>query len=100
MRMWIAIVLSTAALSAQAAPDLRTALVNRVDVAKRSVGMVVGVLTPDGRTFTTYGRVSADGSEPSADTFLEVGSITKVFTALMLADMVERGEVTMDDPAQ
>jgi D-alanyl-D-alanine-carboxypeptidase/D-alanyl-D-alanine-endopeptidase len=28
----------------------------------------------------------------------EIGSITKVFTALLLADMVERGEVKLDDP--
>ena len=28
----------------------------------------------------------------------EIGSITKVLTALILADMVERGEVAMADP--
>ena len=28
----------------------------------------------------------------------EIGSVTKVFTALLLADMVRRGEVALDDP--
>ena len=32
------------------------------------------------------------------DTVFEIGSITKVFTALLLADMVERGEAEFDDP--
>lgn len=32
------------------------------------------------------------------DTLFEIGSITKVFTGLLLADMVRRGEVTLADP--
>ena len=34
------------------------------------------------------------------DTVFEIGSITKVFTALLLQDMVERGEMKLDDPVQ
>ncbi len=88
-------------LRAQVQQDrLRAALVNRIDEAKRGTGVMVGLLTPDGRSFTTYGRVSATGSEPTAETMFEIGSITKVFTALLLADMVERGEVALDDPVR
>ncbi|MFL6245524.1 MAG: serine hydrolase, partial [Thermoanaerobaculia bacterium] len=32
------------------------------------------------------------------DTLFEIGSITKVFTALLLADAVQRGEVALSDP--
>jgi CubicO group peptidase (beta-lactamase class C family) len=32
-------------------------------------------------------------------TIYQVGSVTKVFTALLLADMAERGEVHLSDPA-
>jgi len=32
------------------------------------------------------------------DTLFEIGSITKVFTGLLLADMVRRGEVALSDP--
>ncbi|HZS22206.1 MAG TPA: serine hydrolase domain-containing protein, partial [Pseudonocardiaceae bacterium] len=35
---------------------------------------------------------------PGADTVFELGSITKTFTALLLAEMVTRGEVSYDDP--
>jgi serine-type D-Ala-D-Ala carboxypeptidase/endopeptidase len=38
------------------------------------------------------------GRPLDGDTVFEIGSITKVFTALLLADMVERGEVALDDP--
>src|SRR5262249_6945195 len=33
------------------------------------------------------------------DTIFKIGSVTKVFTSLVLADMVSRKEVTLDDPA-
>ncbi|MBS5905262.1 serine hydrolase [Roseomonas mucosa] len=34
---------------------------------------------------------------PDRDTVFEVGSVTKVFTALLLADMPLRGEVHLED---
>lgn len=37
------------------------------------------------------------GADPQ--TIFEIGSVTKVFTALLLADMAERGEVRLTDPA-
>jgi D-alanyl-D-alanine-carboxypeptidase/D-alanyl-D-alanine-endopeptidase len=36
----------------------------------------------------------------NGDTLFEIGSITKVFTRLLLHDMVARGEMNLDDPAQ
>jgi serine-type D-Ala-D-Ala carboxypeptidase/endopeptidase len=79
--------------------DTRGALINRVDTAKRGVGMVVGILTADGRRYLAHGRTAKEGgAEPDQDTVFEIGSITKVFTALLLADMVERGEMRLDDP--
>jgi CubicO group peptidase (beta-lactamase class C family) len=35
---------------------------------------------------------------PDAHTVFELGSITKTFTALLLAEMVTRGEISYDDP--
>ena len=61
---------------------------------------MVGLLTPQGGSFATYGRMSLGGAEATPDTVFEIGSITKVFTALLLADMVERGEVKLDDPVR
>jgi CubicO group peptidase (beta-lactamase class C family) len=43
-------------------------------------------------------RVVAVGGGAPADGVFEIGSITKVFTAAILADMVARGRVRLDDP--
>jgi CubicO group peptidase (beta-lactamase class C family) len=37
--------------------------------------------------------------EAGPRTIFQIGSVTKVFTALLLADMAERGEVNLSDPA-
>jgi len=59
------------------------------DTGKHGEGIVVGLLDK-GR------RVIAVGV--GADNVFEIGSITKVFTASILADMASRGEVRLDDP--
>jgi D-alanyl-D-alanine-carboxypeptidase/D-alanyl-D-alanine-endopeptidase len=60
-------------------------------------GIVVGVLTPDGQRIVAGG--TGVGANFDRSTLFEIGSITKVFTALILADMVNKGEVSLDDPA-
>jgi CubicO group peptidase (beta-lactamase class C family) len=56
----------------------------------RRAGLIVGALR-DGRV-----AVAARGADPGA--LVELGSITKVVTALILADMAEEGVVGLDDP--
>jgi serine-type D-Ala-D-Ala carboxypeptidase/endopeptidase len=65
------------------------------------VGLVVGVWW-DGETWTfVRGRLEAGRPEaPSPATIFEIGSVTKVFTALLLADMAAEGLVGLDDPVQ
>lgn len=60
-----------------------------------SVGVVL-----NGKTWTgNFGRLSKENpSPPTADTLYEIGSITKVFTSLLLADEVTRGELELDQP--
>lgn len=79
--------------------EIRKILVERIDVQHQSVGIVVGVITPEGRRNVAYGHLAQGDSRPlNADTVFEIGSATKVFTALLLADMVEHGQVALDDP--
>ena len=65
--------------------------------ARAGAGMVVGVVEPGGARIVARGP--AGGSAFDGDTVFEIGSITKVFTALLLADMALKGEVALDDPA-
>jgi len=64
------------------------------------VGIVVGVIDRDGTRIVSYGKLSAmDQRVPDGETVFQLGSLTKVFTGLLLADMVERGEVRLEDSA-
>jgi CubicO group peptidase (beta-lactamase class C family) len=78
-------------------PRTRAILEQRV-AAEKAMGIVVGVVDERGTTVVGAGRRSKDDDRaPDGDTVFEIGSVTKVFTATLLADMVERGEVSLDD---
>jgi D-alanyl-D-alanine-carboxypeptidase/D-alanyl-D-alanine-endopeptidase len=79
--------------------DIRKVLIDRIDKEHESVGMVVGIISPEGRRIISYGHMSQQDSRSiDGNTIFEIGSVTKVFTALLLADMVENHEVSLDDP--
>ncbi len=77
---------SDSAVSAMLAPRVQAL----PDSGKHGEGMVIALLDK-GR------RVIAVGGVNGGNVF-EIGSITKTFTASVLADMVGRGEVRLDDP--
>lgn len=103
----LAVVMLFAFADGQSAPkpavpsdaDVRQILVDRIDLQHQSVGIVVGVIGPEGRRVIAYGHLEKGDSRPlNGDTVFEIGSETKVFTSLLLADMVQRGEVALGDP--
>jgi|SRR5271165_401631 len=78
--------------------EIQKILKERVD-ARQSVGIVVGVIEPAGRRAVAYGSLAKDDKRPlNGDTVFEIGSVTKVFTSLLLSDMVQHGEVALSDP--
>jgi serine-type D-Ala-D-Ala carboxypeptidase/endopeptidase len=79
--------------------EIQKILADRIDILHKSTGMVVGIVTPNGRRIISYGRArDGDATHPDGDTVFEIGSVTKVFTALALADMWLQGEVSPEDP--
>ena len=59
---------------------------------------MVGPLDHGRTNIFTAGSSGAPGVALNGNTEFEIGSITKVFTASVLADMVAKGEVKLDDP--
>ena len=57
------------------------------------------MIDASGARVVSYGQIGEGDQRPlDGDTAFEIGSMTKVFTALVLADMVRRGEVALDNP--
>jgi CubicO group peptidase (beta-lactamase class C family) len=79
--------------------QIRDMLVDRIDKQHQSVGIVVGVIDSTGRRVISDGKFDVgDSRAVDGNTIFEIGSVTKVFTSLLLADMVQRGEVALTDP--
>ncbi|MGV3756679.1 MAG: serine hydrolase [Verrucomicrobiota bacterium] len=89
-------------VSAQERPDdaqLKTILRERIDTAHAGVGIVVGIIDEKGTRIISHGTFSRANNAPvDGDTLFEIGSVTKVFTTELLADMAGKGEVKLDDP--
>ena len=68
---------------------------------KTNAAIVVGLIDPNGTQFYGYGNMSnANPTTVDKDTIFAIGSITKVFTTILLADMVNRGLVNLSDPIE
>ncbi len=63
------------------------------------MGIVVGVLDEKGPRVIAYGETGGSERRPlTGDTVFEIASVTKVFTALLLADMVRTRDFKLTDP--
>jgi CubicO group peptidase (beta-lactamase class C family) len=79
--------------------DIRKLLTERM--RHNGVGTVVGVIEPAGQRIVVFGRSGApDGRPLDGETLFQIGSLSKVFVGLLLADMIGSGDVALDDPAQ
>ena len=80
---------------------IRASLQRRIEVEKRSVGIVVGIVDEHGSRVVSCGKMdNGTDQEVNGDTLFDIASITKPFTGLLLQDMIERGEMKLDDPVQ
>jgi CubicO group peptidase (beta-lactamase class C family) len=85
---------------------MKTDIDRKVDSVARTyiqksttVGLCIGVITNGNISTYGYGEtVRRNGKIPNADNFFELGSITKTFTAILLAYYVDEGEIKLTDP--
>lgn len=80
--------------------EIKAMLRRRILLEHQGVGMVVGVIDSRGRRVIAFGRSDVSDPRPlDGKTVFEIGSISKVFTSLLLEEGVVRGELALDDPA-
>ncbi|MCB9858692.1 MAG: serine hydrolase [Phycisphaerales bacterium] len=90
---------ATTSYASPTIPDDVRAYVKGLVEEKICTGIVVGVVDENGTTFFAQGQTKSNGGQPVDEkTLFEIGSISKVFTAILLCDQVASGKVALDDP--
>src|SRR4051812_19644476 len=96
--------LMAALINSAACKDNREIVEQSVDPLLKSdaiVGCVVGIFDHDKTDVRGYGEIHRGaGDKPTGNTIYEIGSMTKAFTGTLLADMVKRDLVKLDDTVQ
>ncbi|MBC3906708.1 serine hydrolase [Undibacterium umbellatum] len=81
--------------------EILTILKQRIDQEKMGASIVVGIIDKQGSRVISHGYANLQfRTLADADTVFEIGSITKVFTGLILMDMAEKGEVGLNEPVE
>lgn len=101
--IWLALILASVSLPTAAAEEFTDAihayLQHCVETDRINRGFVVGLVDERGSRIVSYGKMdNGTDQEVNGDTVFEIGSVTKTFTTLLLQDMIERGEMKLDDP--
>lgn len=80
--------------------EVREHIKARVD-KNINVGIVVGVVDDEKVEYFSYGKTALkNGTDVNENSVFEIGSISKTFTAIMLADEVLKGTMSLSDPIQ
>src|SRR4051812_38546036 len=88
-------------VDASNAAQIKNMLRDYIEIDKLGVGVVVGTVDEQGARIVSQGKLGdATERDVDGDTLFDIASMSKVFTALLLQDMVERGEMNLDAPVQ
>jgi len=65
-----------------------------------SPGLVVGIISEEGKSIRSYGNANLENPKQiNGDTLFGIGSITKIFTGIILAHCVQEGSLKLDESA-
>lgn len=79
--------------------EISQILADRIDRDEANVGIAVAVIEGGEIRFVSHGTIGRDDPAPVNEfTPFEAGSITKVFTSLLLAQLALEGEIDLDAP--
>src|SRR4051812_33924398 len=78
---------------------VRDLLSERIDVCKRGVGGIIGLIDPSDEFTIAHGcSTHRSPGAITTETIFGLGCVSKVLTELLCADMLERGEIRLSDP--
>ena len=78
--------------------QIRSILKEQMEL-KKIPGIAVGIIDQHGKKIICEGKLDKKKDlEPDSNTLYEIGSITKVFTSLILQEMADRGKLDIHDP--
>jgi CubicO group peptidase (beta-lactamase class C family) len=70
-----------------------------VDSNRTNAAIVIGIVDANGTQFYSNGKISnTNNTTVDQNTIFAIGSNTKVFTTILLAEMVEDGLIKLNDP--
>ncbi len=79
-------------------PELERDIQGRIDSGE-SIGFSIGVVNEAGFRYYSFGEsVSGSGILPTKDTIYRIGSVSKTFTAVLVADYLLREEIKLETP--
>jgi len=72
-----------------------------IEKNKTNAAIEIGFVDPNGTQFYGHGKLSnTSNATVDQNTIFAIGSITKVFTTTILADLVNQGLIKLDDPIE
>lgn len=90
---------NTSRISGQISIDSVKAIIEKEVANKRSKSIIVGIVDANGRHIVSAGvKSDKDPTLPDGYTMYELGSIGKLFTTLVMADMSLKKELSYNDP--
>lgn len=99
LKLVLSILLITIQINAQLPIDSLKYVIEREVANKRSISITAGVIEANKKKVISAGSVDKNKkASPDGNTVYEIGSITKLFTSLLLADMVVKKQLHLDDP--
>jgi len=84
-------------ISVDISEDVKSSIEKRIE-NEINPSIAIGIVDENGARYYNFGKTRAEGKEVNEHTIYEIGSISKVFTGLLLALQVVQGTVTLDDP--
>jgi CubicO group peptidase (beta-lactamase class C family) len=84
----------------QISSDVKKFIIDQI-VNKSKSAIVIGFIGTNGTSVYHFGNISESNNRPvNGNTLFNIDSITKTFTTLTLADMVNQGILKLSDPIE